>query len=66
MLDLLELFILQYETELKKSLIDTCKMGKEGYHSVDSIVKVALSKIDENMANEELILKIRKSAEQIE
>ena len=63
MLDLLEILIIQYDSRLKETLFRIIKSKKENYNSLSTIIKIILSKVDENLGNEQIITMIKRLAD---
>lgn len=66
MLDLLEILIIKIEARLKRIFKHQNKIGKESYFSITNLVKIFLSRTEENIVNQQIIFMIKKMAEEFE
>ena len=66
MLDLLEILIIKTEGKLKTILAKENNMVQKSYSSVKNLVKIILSKFEENIVNQQLLHMIRNLSSQFE
>ena len=64
MLDLLEILIIKTEAKLKRNLSKKNNLCYKAFYSVTNVVKIILSKFEENIVNQSIIHKIRTMSSQ--